>query len=71
MSSKSKKPRQHRGTKRERHIAVRSVRRDQPDVRKLAKAVIALAMAQAEADARAQRDRTDREPGPGEPADES
>jgi len=40
---------------RQRQISVRSVRRNPPDVRKLAKALIALAMAQAEADARAQQ----------------
>ena len=40
--------------KRERRISVRAVQRDQPDVRKLARAVIALAMAQAEADAQAE-----------------
>ncbi len=52
--------------KRERRISVRAVQRDQPDVRKLARAVIALAMAQAEADAQAeaidaQRSRTEEE----------
>lgn len=46
---------QKRSSKHERQISVRAVRRQEPDVRKLAKAVIALAMAQAEADARAQR----------------
>lgn len=40
--------------KRERRISVRAVQRDQPDVRKLARAVIALAMAQAEVEAAAQ-----------------
>lgn len=39
-----------RGTpKAERHITVRSVRRDQPDLRKLSRAVIAIAMRDAEA----------------------
>lgn len=38
----------------DRRISVRGVRRDQPDVRKLARAIIALALAQAEADAQAQ-----------------
>lgn len=35
----------------ERHITVRGVRRKQPDLRKLARALIDLAAAQAEADA--------------------
>jgi hypothetical protein len=34
------------------------VRRESPDVRKLARAIIALAMAQAEADAQAEAERT-------------
>jgi len=38
----------------DRRISVRGVRREQPDVRKLARAIIALALAQAEADAQAQ-----------------
>ena len=46
-----------RGTKKghrpERRISVRGVRREQPDLRKLAQALIALAQAQAEADAEA------------------
>lgn len=61
MSKKNQKPRSQRGRGRERHISVRSVRREEPDVRKLARAVIALAMAQAEADARAQRENPDGE----------
>lgn len=60
MSSKSRKRRARSSIGRERHISVRSVRRDPPDVRKLAKALIALAMAQAEADARAQQQRPSR-----------
>ncbi len=55
MPKKNQKPRKQRRSGRERHISVRSGRRDEPDVRKLARAVIALAMAQAEADALAQR----------------
>lgn len=39
---------------RDRQISVRSVQREQPDARKLARAVIALAIAQAEAEAAAQ-----------------
>ena len=43
-----------RGTpKPERHITVRSVRRDSPDLRKLSRAVIAMALRDAEADAEA------------------
>lgn len=53
--SKTGRPNQRRGTRRnprpERHITVRSVRRDPPDLRKLSRAVIALAMADAEAEA--------------------
>src|SRR5258706_5720983 len=36
-----------------RHITVRSVRRDPPDLRKLSRAVIAMALREAEADAEA------------------
>lgn len=43
----------------ERRISVRSVRRDEPDVRKLARTLIGLAMAQAESDARAERKKTE------------
>jgi hypothetical protein len=43
-----------RGTpKPERHITVRSVRRDPPDLRKLSRAVIAMALRDAEAQAEA------------------
>lgn len=38
---------------RDRHISIRAVRRDPPDLRKLSRALIQLAMAQAEADAQA------------------
>lgn len=41
------------GRGRERHLSVRGELRSEPDVRKIARAVIALAMAQAEADAAA------------------
>ena len=43
-----------RGHRPERRISVRGVRREQPDLRKLAQALIALAQAQAEAEAQAQ-----------------
>lgn len=45
---------------RERRLSVRSELRSEPDVRKLARAVIALAMAQAEADAAAEAARGDK-----------
>ena len=54
MTPYSPKQRSHRTYKPHRRISVRGVRRSQPDVRKLARALIALAMAQAEADAQAQ-----------------
>ena len=38
----------------ERHIRIRGVRKDPPDLRKLAGAIIALAQAQAEAEAEAE-----------------
>jgi hypothetical protein len=40
----------------ERHIRVRAVRRDPPDLKKLSRALIALALAQAQAEAEAQAD---------------
>lgn len=43
-----------KGGARERHITVRAVRRDPPDLRKLSRALIQLAMAQAEAEAEQQ-----------------
>jgi hypothetical protein len=43
-----------RGHRPERRISVRGVRREQPDLRKLAQALIALAQAQAEAEAQGQ-----------------
>ena len=39
--------------RKERHLSVRSELRREPDVKKLARAVVALALAQAEADAQA------------------
>jgi hypothetical protein len=60
--------RRPKGRGRDRRISVRSIQRDQPDVRKLARAVIQLALAQAEAEAQAK----DRDPtSPQENADES
>ena len=54
-----------RGTpKAERHITVRSVRRDPPDLRKLSRAVIAMALrdAEAQAEGRAAMNSNDSEP---------
>lgn len=42
-----------------RHITVRSVRREQPDLRKLARAIIAQALAEADAEATASATTTD------------
>jgi hypothetical protein len=50
-SPKAKQLRTGRGHGRQRNISVRAVRRDPPDMRKLARALIQLAVAQAEADA--------------------
>ena len=47
--------------RRERHISVRAVPKDEPDLRKLSRALIQLAMAQAEADAQAQAAKRGRE----------
>lgn len=41
----------------ERHISVRGVRRDPPDLRKLSRALLAIAQAEAEAQAQAQADK--------------
>jgi hypothetical protein len=43
---------------RERHISVRAVRRDPPDLRKLSRVLITLAMAEAEATAEAEAQAT-------------
>lgn len=47
----SKTTRKTTGRSPDRRISVRSVRREEPDLRKLARALIAFAMAKAEADA--------------------
>ena len=49
------------GAGRQRHISVRAVRRNPPDLRKLSRAVIQLAMEQAAAEAAAQADSARRE----------
>ena len=46
---------------RERHISVRAVRRDPPDLRKLSRALITLAMAEAAAEAAAQAEARDQD----------
>lgn len=43
---------------RERRLSIRAVRRNEPDMRKLGRALIELAMAQAEAEAEAENGRT-------------
>lgn len=52
---RSRRQRRTRG-QRDRQIAVRAVRRDPPDLRKLSRAIAAIAIAQAEAEAQAQVD---------------
>jgi hypothetical protein len=47
----------------ERHIRVRAVQNDNPDLKKFASAVIALAQAQAEAEAQAEHDRRSKQNG--------
>lgn len=53
-----KKNNRGRSGRRERHISVRAVRRDPPDLKKLSQALIALALAEAEAQAQAQAQNT-------------
>ena len=47
----------------DRHIRARGIRQDPPDLRRIARALIALAEAQAEADAQALVEDPDRSPG--------
>jgi len=65
------RPRADRSRRRERHLSIRSELRREPDVRKIARAVVALAMAQAEAEAAAEREHSQRnqENGDEEPSD--
>jgi hypothetical protein len=56
MSTTPRTPR--KGSRPERHITVRAIRRDPPDLRKLSRAIIALAMAQTEAEAEKAKDGT-------------
>lgn len=50
-----------KGGGRQRRISVRAVRREQPDLRKLSRALIALAMEQAAAEAAAQAQANERD----------
>lgn len=50
----TKRQPKRRSGRRERHVSVRGVRRDPPDLRKLARALAALAIAQVEADAQSE-----------------
>ena len=54
LRSARRDSRRPKGRGQERRITVRSVHRDEPDLRKLARAVIQLAVAQVEAEAQAQ-----------------
>lgn len=54
-NSHYKKNRARKSGHRERHLSIRSELRKQPDVHKIARAVVALAIAQAEASAAAER----------------
>lgn len=52
--SKTTRNRRTNNGRSERHISIRAIRRDPPDLRKLSRAVITLAMAEAEAAKQAQ-----------------
>lgn len=54
----SNKQRKSKGGGRERRISVRGVRREQPDLQKLSKALIALALAEQERAAQAEHEQT-------------
>lgn len=55
MASQRKGNNKARRGREERRFSVRGIRRDPPDIRKLAKALIGLAMAEAEREAQAQQ----------------
>ena len=59
-----------RGRGKRRNIAVRAVRRDPPDLRKLSRALIQLAMAEAEAEAQQAEVQPAEEPGDESSADQ-
>lgn len=54
----------------ERHISVRAIRRDPPDLHKLGRAIVAVALAQAEADAAADTTAAPSKPIQPEPTDD-
>lgn len=56
--TKNKRRRNAPALGRDRHLSIRAELRKEPDVRKIARAVVALALAQAEADAEAERQAT-------------
>lgn len=56
--SKSRNHKQSRATGHARHVSVRAVRRNPPDLRKLSRALIQLAVIQAEAEAAAAQSHT-------------
>jgi hypothetical protein len=58
MSRTHKDSKKVTGRGRERHISVRGVRMNPPDLRKLSRALVQLAMAQAEAEAQARAEST-------------
>jgi hypothetical protein len=64
----------HSHNQNDRRIRIRSIRKDPPDYRRLARALISLAEAQAEADAKAEldeRQKRDATKKPGNPSDTS
>ena len=69
-SPESQQARGRGGRGRQRHISVRAVRRDPPDLRKLSRAVIALALAEADDEAQAAASRQADELAASEPSDE-
>jgi len=71
--SKTGRTNHRRGTRAERHISIRSVRRDPPDLHKLSRAVIAIALREAELEAEAKAALADGgdNPAPDSPTDTS
>lgn len=70
--SRTHKDAPHRKQQRQRHISVRAVRRDPPDVRKLSRALLQMAMEEAAAEAAAEQavnDNLDQPASPDEAAD--
>jgi len=54
MTPAPKKPQKRRTQRTERRLRIRSVRREEPDMRRLSKAIISLALAEARREAQAQ-----------------